>query len=310
LAKRIQSVAEESQSSRIVVADRFYREYASSTQSGYEFRYMGHKYFKGISQRFACYEWLGDDLYEYVDFKDRRDKPIEENVESTLIALRDKNPQNPWYAALLANYYFYLAEREFEKENYFNIYYDNCADICVNAINTITQYNMRKLNTTLFICLEVKEKWDELSFRTRQAFNSDKTFSGALALHAKSVFMQGKLLIAQGKKVTGRESLIAQGEDLMETAKKAAEEITVVFKNSFDYESLFHAHFILARYYCRKDFIRDKVIENIKKALEFAKLGNMDWAYTEYEFAKEDFKNLEKDGEFQSALKTLYKMWE
>ena len=48
LAKRLQGVADESQSSRIAVGDRFYRSYTSTTNYGYEFHYMGAKSFKGL----------------------------------------------------------------------------------------------------------------------------------------------------------------------------------------------------------------------------------------------------------------------
>lgn len=285
LAKRIQSSAEES-SSRIIVGDRFYREYISRTQRSYEFHYMGQKSFKGISQRFSCYEWIGGDFYNYLNFR----LSARDNVEKTLKALYDKNRHNPWFAGLLANYYFVFGEEEFDKENYENEFYKKCAKICIEGIHNISKYSLRNLNKLLFTCLEVAKNWDELSFRTEQAFKSDQTFSSALALRAKSLFMRGA--------------------SFYDDASRTASELIVLFHQSQDFESLFMGHFILARYHSKRDFNRNEVLKHIRTAVKYAQKGNLYWVYTEYDFYKDDFVNIHQDSEFKKEIAKLERMWE
>jgi class 3 adenylate cyclase len=289
LAKRIQSVAEESITSRVVVADRFFREYTRTKPRNYEFHYVGKKSFKGIAQRFSCYEWLGGDFYEYLFVKE-----AEENyIEDTLKALYDRNPQNPWYAALLAHYYYYLGEEEYYNKIFDNEYYKKCAKICIDSIqkiSSVSKYNMRELNELLFVCLEVGEKWEELCFRADHAFSADSTFSGALALNAKSLYMLG-------------------GESVRK-AKETAEKLISLFQQSLDYESLYDSHFLLARYYATEEVKRKKMIYHLKEAIKYAQRGEIDWAYVDYDISKADFENVKHDPEFKQGVMILEKMWE
>jgi class 3 adenylate cyclase len=280
LAKRMQSVAEESQSSRIVVADRFYREYSSTTQRGHEFQYMGKKSFKGIAQRFSCYEWLGSYFYEeYLDFKE----DVDRKVKQTLTSLYDRNPHNPWYAALLANYYFSLGEDEYRTGNEDNEFYKECAKVCLRSIQNIHNYNLRELNELFFTCLEVGNKWEELCFRTERAFANDPTFSSALSLNAKSLYMLG--------------------ED--ERAKEVANRLIILFQHSLDYESLFDAHFILSRYYAKK-IDKEKTLHHIRASVSFAQKDDLDWAYLDFvKIEDKEFDYIKHKQEYKTEIKKL-----
>ncbi len=284
LAKRIQSVAEESQSSRIVVADRFYREYSSVAGREFSFQYMGRRSFKGIAQRFSCYEWLGSNLSTYLNFGEKKDG----QVEKTLKALYDKNPHNPWYASLLAHYYFFLGEEAYYDGNYDNNFYRECAQICIDAIYNISTYNLRELNEILFICLEVGGKWDELCIRTEQAFSNDPTFSSALALNAKSLFMKGN--------------------SSTEKARDAAERLLVLFRQSKDYESLFNASFVLSRYYAKIEFVKANLLKYFRAAVDYAQKAKLIWAEIEYTEAEADFENIKNDVEFRKEVSKLKKI--
>ena len=291
MAKRIQGVASESHSSRIIVADRFYREYSKLTNHSYQFHYIGQRSFKGIAQRFSCYEWLGNDFWEYIDFEGTGGN----NVLNTLNALCDKNPHNPWFALLIASYYFALAEIEYYKvlkkgesptASITNQYYAECEKVCIKAIHSITNYNLRTINEILFSCLEVEDKFEELCFRSEQAFDANPTFEGALALYAKSLFMQNE----------------------PEKAKKEANKLLVLFNQSLDYESLFFANFILARYYAKTDFVKSNVMKYLKSTVSFAKKAKLKWAYSEYMVYESDFENVKDSPEFKQQIKQLEKL--
>lgn len=311
LAKRIQSIAEES-ASRIIVGDSFYREYTSKTPKTYEFHYKGKRTFKGIAQRFSCYEWIGTQLHKFMMFEKS------EKIESYLQGLYKKNPHNPWLSGLLANYLFSLAEDKYrdyyawvrksehgkdydeeKAEKKFQIevkpFYDKCAKICIDAIYNIPAYNLRDLNDILFDCLEVGENWDELSFRTEQAFKSDQSFSGALALRAKALFMRG--------------------EEFAKLACDDANKLIILFEQTDNHEGLFHGHFTLARYYS-KEFkkatlsdqkkYKSKVIEHLRAAVRHAEKGAFDWAYNEYDDLDEkEFEEISKETEFKRAITQL-----
>jgi class 3 adenylate cyclase len=299
LAKRIQSVAEESQSSRIIVADRYFREYTASAEQpiSHEFNYLGPKSFKGIAQKFSCYEWTGDDFYKYLDYPEYNDV----NVEDTLKALYKKNPHNPWYASLLANYYYSLGEDDFWRGTKDSAFYGMCAEICTTAIHNIAKYNLRKLNDLLFDCIEVtKERWDELSFRTEQAYTVDQTFARALALHAKSRYMHGKPYDKKSER-----KIYAQ------EAAKAAEKVITLFSKSNDFESLFLAHITLARFYAVIDKNRQYMIDHIKAAVECVINGGeeVDWGYSEYEDYPDDFVDYQKDTEFMAYIEKLQNIY-
>jgi hypothetical protein len=252
---------------------------------------VGRKSFKGIAQRFSCYEWLGSSFYEYLDFKETKEK----KVEKTLKALYDKNPHNPWFAALLAHYYFFLGEREYYKGHYGkdNEFYAKCAECCIDAIHRIsssTKYNLRELHQLLFICLEVVQKWDELCFRSEQAFAADPTFANALAMNAKSLFMLGN--------------------SSAEKSREAADKLISLFRSSLEFEGLYDANFLLARYYAKIQLDQPKVMKYLRAAVHYAQQGGIDWVYADYDLSKSDFANLQHDPHFKKEISIIKKMWE
>jgi hypothetical protein len=283
LSKRIQSIAEETYS-RIIVGDKFYREYMSledQKTKNHEFFYLGQRSFKGIAQKFSCYEWIGDELEGYLDFPKKPNK----KVNHILKTLYDKNPNNPWYASLLASYYFFLGEEEYDPDKPDNKFYRECARICTSAIQNITKYNLRRLNDLLFDCLEVTEaKWEELSFRTEQAYNSDPTFARALALRAKSLYM-------------------LSSKDVVVTTNR----LFALFKEK-EYESLFIGHFVLARYYATIDKNEPNMLHHFKAAVKCAKDGDVNWAYGEYKESEKDFAEYER--KLKNLILDLKEMWE
>ncbi len=298
LAKRIQVVAKESQGSRITVTDRFYREYLKAFNIPNEFHYLGQKSLEGFAQRFSCYEWLGTSNYSFFSF----DKIPNENIEKTLTSLYQKNPNNPWYANLLASYIFQLGEKVYYNSTTYNDneHYRRCASFCINAIHNMPKYNLRTLHELLFVCLEVGDKWGELSFRTNQAYSADSTFSGALARRAKSLYMRGESLRKDNK--------VATAEQLINDAKEAAEELVELFNQSKDYESLFIAHFTLSRYYSQKNVL-DEAGNHMKSAVVNAKNGDISWAYSEYKLYQKDFGMSEKLPDFKKEISKLEKLW-
>ena len=83
VAKRAQSVCEDGRASRIVLADRAYRDYISRANRGYDFAYMGRLQLKGFTQALSCYEWLGEDFDTVLDCAD---------LERVMEMLYRKNP--------------------------------------------------------------------------------------------------------------------------------------------------------------------------------------------------------------------------
>lgn len=290
LAKRIQSIAEESQGSRIIVADRFFRDFTKVTHRNNEFHYIGKRAFKGIAHRFSCYEWIGGFFYDFLDFKKNLAK------EDMLKSLYAKNPHNPWYATLLASYYFSLGEDEYYKGNIDNDFYKECAKVCISAIHNITQYNLREINELLFVCLEVAGNWRELCFRSEQAFANDQTFSSALTLNAKSLYMLGTKALEENEE---------NGKRILKKAEETAQKVIVLFHHAFDHESLFMANLTLARYYSKADFKKPEALNYLKTAVKNARDGSIDWAYIEYDLAKKDFDNVKDVPDFKKEITKL-----
>jgi len=69
-------------------------------------------------------------------------------------------------------------------------------------------------------------------------------------------------------------------------------------------------HFILARYYSKRNFNRNEVLKHIRAAVKYAQKGNLYWMYTEYDFYKDDFVNIHQDSEFKKEIAKLERMWE
>jgi hypothetical protein len=133
--------------------------------------------------------------------------------------------------------------------------------------------------------LETGNKWEELCIRTEQAFTADATFSGALALNAKSLYM-------------------LNGESVKK-AREAAEKLITLFQQSSDYESLYDSNFILARYYSKHKLDKIASIKHLKEAVRFAKMGKIEWAYIDYDFSKTDFENVQHEPEFKKNISML-----
>lgn len=186
-----------------------------------------------------------------------------------------------------------------EKSEEDNEFYRECAKFCITAIQKISNHNLRRLNEILFVCLEVGKKWEELSFRSKQAYIYDPTFSSALAFRAKSLFMRGDFCEKENDNFTAK--------GLYNGAKDAAEELLALFSNTKEFESLYTAHFLLSRYYSKMN-IFDKAMEHIKSAVSNARKGYIDWIHYEYDLYEKDFMNIKKTSEFKKEIAKMKKL--
>ena len=139
---------------------------------------MGRRQLKGFTQALSCYEWLGDDFDPAFDL---------EEFESVLKVLKQKNPLNPWYALLLARYYFHRAEEEWYQGEPDNKWYGVTASLCLSALQTITGPKLRTLTAILLTCLEVQKKWWELALRAEQAFSQRSYFCVCARISLQSI---------------------------------------------------------------------------------------------------------------------------
>ena len=254
IAKRVQSVGEEGRASRVILADRAFRDYVTQTHREHEFYYIGRRQLKGLSQSIFCYEWLGTE-FDFLNFDKKGGV-----VEATLLKLYSKNPLNPWYAGLLAYYYFDKAEGLWYKGKRENKYYQETANVCLKAIQNITWSNLRSLYALLLTCLDVQKKWDVLGYRAEQAFSNNPTFANALALRAKAFLMQ----------------------DITSEAHKEADRVNALFKGAKEHEALFIANVVLFIYYANTKNTEDAK-KNLLQAIHHAKDGEIKWASEELE---------------------------
>jgi hypothetical protein len=279
IAKRVQSAGEDGRASRVILADRAYRDYVALSHREHEFSYLGRKQFKGISQSISCYEWLGMEFEEpLILFSDEN--------RDMLNKLSTKNPVNPWYAMLLAHFFYQEAEKQWfkfseelgDKEKFRTEFeervkklYTQTLNVCTSAVQNISWTNLRSLNTLLLTSLEVIEEWEELSYRGEQAFNNDPAFANALALKAKA--------------------LLELGGDAIKKAKEESKRVINIFRRSEENEALFYAKLIHAttNLLLKAD---EMIEEDLSDALSLAEKGRLKWASREFEeFQKKWFSN-------------------
>jgi class 3 adenylate cyclase len=284
VAKRAQSVCEEGRASRIVLADRAYRDYVRKSHRSYDFSYMGRLQLKGFTQALSCYEWLGDDFDTSLDSS---------RLEEVTSVLYQKNPLNAWYALLLARCYFHRAEDEWYRGNQNNKWYTTTASLCLSALQTITWSKLRTITNILLTCLEVQKKWGELAFRAEQAFVNDPTFAYALGFRAKALL--------------GR--YMDEGHDklrLVEAEREAQRAITLFqHDDEANHEPLFVAHLVQSAVHAVEGRDRN-AIESLEKAAEQAQGGGIRWAGDEIlDLSENVFKNLEQHPQWKQLLGRL-----
>lgn len=212
------------------------------------------------------------------------------NTEETLKDLYAKNPHNSWYAILLAYYYYNKAEGEWRKGKQQNEWYRKTAKICLEAIQRLEDQNLRILTTLLLTCLETEGKWDELVFRTEQAFMNDSTFADALALR----------VIA----------LLNQKDHKKEVVENEAKKVITLFKDAEQHEALFNAFYSLAILSSREEKV-DNAITFLLQATDNAEKGEIDWALDEIMTNLRKKKYLEEIKEketFSQCIKRLEKL--
>jgi len=281
IAKRVQDVCKESQASRIIMADRAYREFVGEVHTEYDFYYRGLPPLKNLAQPISCYEYLGGDLsYLYPNPK------INDEKEKILKTLYEKYPHNPWYASLLAHYYYTLAEDEWYKSPIYKLtaeaekWYRMTYDVCLNAIQTIKWSKLRTLSSRLLTCIEVLERWEELCYRAEQMLVTDPTFADAMFMKSK-----GKL----GLYIQSRD------ETFLEDCTKEAEKAFNIFHTSIEYDTLFMASINLFYCYSIKGKTED-ALKSLEEATKNAEKDNIKWAHDEFlEFLNELIKIHEKE---------------
>ncbi len=279
IAKRVQDVFKESQASRIILADRAYREFAGEVHTEYDFYYRGLPPLKNLAQPISCYEYLGGDLsYLYPDPKKNDEK------EKILKTLYEKYPHNPWYASLLAHYYYTLAEYEWYNSPLDKLtteaeeWYRKTYDVCLNAIQTIKWSKLRMLSSRLLTCLDVLEGWEELCYRAEQMFVTDPTFADALAMKSK-----GKL----GQYIKSRDKTILK--DCQEEAQRAFTLFHV--HGSKEYDALFIASIMLFYYHSIEEKTQVALGE-LEKTVKYVEQDQIRWAYDEFLELLKDLKRI------------------
>lgn len=283
VAKRAQSVCEEGRASRVVLADRAYREYVRTSLRSFDFSYMGRRQLKGFTQALSCYEWLGDDFEADFD---------QDDFESVLKVLNQKNPLNPWYALLLARYYFHRAEREWYEGNIDNQWYRTTASLCLSALQTISGPTLRTLTDMLLTCLEVQKKWWELAFRAEQAFVNDPTYAYALGFRAKALL---------GLYMDERQDK----HWLAEAEREAKRTITLFSKDEVsNSEPLFIAYLVQGAVHSI-DGHETPAIDSLLSAAEQAKSGGIRWAGDEILSLRDVFQRIENHPKWTALNKSL-----
>jgi len=263
IAKRAQSACEDGRASRIVLADRAYREYVKRSQRNHDFSYMGRRQLKGLTQTLSVYEWLGDEFEEPPD--DLRD-----DLQNVLQSLYQKNPLNPWYALLLARSYYHRAEADWYAGQYDSPWYATTASLCLTALQTINWSKLRTITAVLLTCLEVQRQWLELGFRAEQAFVNDPTFAYALGLRAKALL---GLYIDEER----------EGKHFLDEAQREARRAITLFERhdeDINHEALFLAHMINAGALAVEDR-ETRALDAFANAVRHAESGDIKWAAEE-----------------------------
>ncbi len=284
IAKRAQDVCKESQASRIIMADRAYREYVGETHFEYDFNYRGRPPLKNLTQSISCYEYLGGDL-SYLFPLDIIKK--DNNKEKILKTLYEKYPINPWYASLLTHYYYSLAEKawyasarnKLSKEG--EKRYIDTYNICLKATQTIKWSNLRSLSTILLTCLDVLERWKELCNRAEQMFGADPTFADALAMKSKGQL--GQYIKSKSREKT-----------FLIDCHEEAERALTFFSDSKEYDALFIAYLMSFYYYSIEEKIR-VALNSLKEAVKYVERGKIKWAYDEFHELLDDLKKDNKE---------------
>lgn len=288
IAKRAQSACEDGRASRIVVADRAYREYVRNSQRNHDFTYMGRRQLKGLTQSLSCYEWLGDEFEEPSDH-------LGDDLQNVLQSLYQKNPLNPWYALLLARSYFHRAESDWYAGRYDSSWYATTASLCLSALQTINWSKLRTITGILLTCLEVQRQWLELGFRAEQAFVNDPTFAYALGLRAKALL---GLYIDEERERT----------HFIEEAQREAKRAITLFEQhdqDVNHEALFLAHMINSGALAVDD--REALaLEGFANAVRHAEAGDIKWAAEEVESVRRSiFGKLERSLTWQEMVARL-----
>jgi len=298
IAKRAQSVCEHSRASRIILADAAYRQYVAETRCPHEFDYLGRQSLKGLAQSMSCYEWLGGDYDHFKHYFPPGD------IESTLEKLYYKNPLNPWYALLLAYYYYKIAEEKWYESDGREVspFYNKAGAICLKAIQSITGVRLRQLSSLLLTCLEIQGRWDELRHRAEQAFGADPTFAQASALNAWAAFRFG--LTSEDK---------VKDAAIKDAATRAIQTAVLFERGEGDEgdlgdevkEALYRAHVVLAHEHSESKR-RDEALAELQKAINYAVKAKLDWSETELKKLKEEgaFKHM-READWKNVIGDL-----